>query len=978
MSSRFIFILLALVLGGVGFWVWRLASEDLGPEFDPASEISEEDRKGSRSGARRREADDASNSTENDSGETATRRPLATGEGAEVRLRLIDEEGKPAAGVPAFLTIRRGAALRSAAVGDRVQEMSDEDGVVEFLGLEAPHRVELVLRSPRHVDIVHGLRLVPGERIDLGDQVLSPGGAVAGQVLDAAGAPAKGVEILAWSAGAAAAQGSAMAARAAALSLGMRDEDARRARSDEKGRYRIEGLAAGKALVRARPEVGPERERRDLDIAVGVTLDEVNFRLIEGWTLRGRVTRRDEVGIAKAELTLTKRSESAGLAAIFSGSASGARSKRTLSSADGVFVIEGLDPEVAYAIGASALGYVDQLRLPVPDQAEGETGAFTIALDPAPLVEVRVTDEGGEAFAEAFEISCDPGQAGGQQRPRAFYGKDAADLLGVALEPGLACIADVRTGMLRFEVTAAGRARATMTLRRLRSGDRKVVTVPLPPAIDIAGRVVDDLGDPIAGAQVVVSMVGASRGEFDEADALPRPERGGGVLGKILTDAEGRFSIGSIPAGRHLLRASHRAYSQPRAEAMDFNASRDDLELRLERAARIAGRVFDATGQALSGARVVLQREAAAGEARRMNRREAMADAEGRYAFERVKPGNYRLEPRAPGTGPRGRNPFERLDDASGGAKQKGVAVILGVAEDKQLDLHLRPSAAVKGRVLRGGQAVAGLTVELKAALREGVPEAIAKGVPGRRTRTDAEGRFHFFDVKTGAREVSLLVPGMSETPRQVVQVEGTNTSRADFDLPSGAVTGRLTDALTGTAIQGATVELRIPGATKAGAASESRRRAEGPLSEMGGGPRAPRSNAEGRFLIDYVPAGTYELWVRARGYEEPAPIAVTVTADRAEAVSVDVVLERGPVLSVQVNLSGEVPGGGLAAATIFVRDSTGAMRARRIGGIGRRVEIVDLDPGAYQLEVKVGSLSATRDVELLAGQRTELDIELN
>jgi RNA polymerase sigma factor (sigma-70 family) len=101
-----------------------------------------------------------------------------------IRLRLVDEEARPIAGVE--VSARGGKPARSAADG-RVE-------IEVFLGLEsAEASLQLVHRG--HAADVVAVRGTRGKTIDAGDHVLIPGGDVTGRVVNAEGNPMAGMVV---------------------------------------------------------------------------------------------------------------------------------------------------------------------------------------------------------------------------------------------------------------------------------------------------------------------------------------------------------------------------------------------------------------------------------------------------------------------------------------------------------------------------------------------------------------------------------------------------------------------------------------------------------------------------------------------------------------------------------------------------------------------------------------------------------------
>jgi hypothetical protein len=126
------------------------------------------------------------------------------------------------------------------------------------------------------------------------------------------------------------------------------------------------------------------------------------------------------------------------------------------------------------------------------------------------------------------------------------------------------------------------------------------------------------------------------------------------------------------------------------------------------------------------------------------------------------------------------------------------------------------------------------------------------------------------------------------------IEVPDTASATIDITLRTTAITGRVLDP-EGKAVAGAFVSALRDGATARGGAGGA------------------ESDAEGRFVIEGVDAGTYRVSALAEGYAsaEVYPVAV---AEDAAAPDVDIRLERGRTLRGRVV---DARGNGVAAALV-------------------------------------------------------------
>lgn len=133
---------------------------------------------------------------------------------------------------------------------------------------------------------------------------------------------------------------------------------------------------------------------------------------------------------------------------------------------------------------------------------------------------------------------------------------------------------DVAPGSVRISISHPGFASRTLdvTVRTTGRADREfeLPVVELEPAGAVRGVVLDEAGEPVAGARVGVGFVPA----FLPAGATP--------AGLRETDAKGRFELGSVPAGRAQVSAyaAHAGRGSADVEVSPGELT-EDVEIRL-------------------------------------------------------------------------------------------------------------------------------------------------------------------------------------------------------------------------------------------------------------------------------------------------------------------------------------------------------------------------------------------------------------
>lgn len=250
-----------------------------------------------------------------------------------------------------------------------------------------------------------------------------------------------------------------------------------------------------------------------------------------------------------------------------------AQPPRTATTApDGAFAIDGL-MERPYVVTARAPAGVAG---PVRMAAASGTAATpaTLALRPGGTVTIDVVDENqqpmGEATAElrGLEVHT-PAVAGGRA------------VVEVAV-PGSYVVAAWAPGYAR-EFLPAVVGSGTTALR-----------VELSRGAELAGRVVDEAGKPVAGARV----------RYEAAqDAITGSDL---VRDSVESDADGKFSFPALPLGSYRLMANHPTLALGFTDliSLDGTTAKRDVSIAMAAGARVEGKVVGADGKPASFARV--------------------------------------------------------------------------------------------------------------------------------------------------------------------------------------------------------------------------------------------------------------------------------------------------------------------------------------------------------------------------------------
>jgi protocatechuate 3,4-dioxygenase beta subunit len=274
--------------------------------------------------------------------------------------------------------------------------------------------------------------------------------------------------------------------------------------------------------------------------------------------------------------------------------------------------------------------------------------------------------------------------------------------------------------------------------------------------------------------------------------------------------ADGKFTFGRVPAVEYLVRASKDGLlSDMTVTGPD---PMDSVNLSLSRPGLLEGRVVRG-GQGVAGVEVQ-----ASGELEVLT---ALTDAQGRFAFQGVRQGSYALEARA------------------GMELAVGMTYLENGAPVEPIVLELQPCATLEGQVLSGPRPLAEAVVFLTSEERSW------------ETSSDASGRYALECVRPGPFLVSVDAPGFQ--PRLVTQEQQDPLApgerrKVDWTLQEAA------------AFDGQVVDPRgqgIPDAVLTMTAVD----AEGtPVSD--GAQAVEQSDAEGRFSLDGLAPGAYQLTI--------------------------------------------------------------------------------------------------------------------
>lgn len=458
----------------------------------------------------------------------------------------------------------------------------------------------------------------------------------------------------------------------------------------------------------------------------------------------------------------------------------------------------------------------------------------------------------------------------------------------------------------------------------------------------VAGRIVDDTGQPLAGAHVFIT---------DDDARLPftatSQEDGTFLIEKL---PKGAYQLGAAKEG-HL--AAYFVHAPPRwgvtSLIVDAGADVNGLELRLPRTAAIEGAVLDAAGEPLADHEVRVRAIGrASGEAIVSGTvGVARTNAKGQFTIDHLDAGEYAIVVRP-------RTPPATVLFYPGALKLSGARTLTLARGERRAGLELRvprsPAAAIEGVVsYAGGSPPARVEVQIFDA------DATLPLGEDRSVETDGSGRFSIANVPAGRFTLvaqTTLRPAQQSGSRDVTQttrlsssvtVTTTGSPAANVTLnlaPGVPVSGRLVHphriaAPDLPAPEAEPITVRLTGADPVSRA------------RLGfGGPEA-RVAADGSFTLLFVPPGRFHFAVRDRLVESIAVAGRDITPSPLEVGGTEI---RDVTLAVSLR-SAEIAGtirdarGATTASGVVIlfpadarlwTDATGRVRSARPDSSGR------------------------------------------
>lgn len=486
--------------------------------------------------------------------------------------------------------------------------------------------------------------------------------------------------------------------------------------------------------------------------------------------------------------------------------------------------------------------------------------------------------------------------------------------------------------------------------------------------VALRGRVIDPSGKPVPKASVAAFL--PERGTaaqglvvylVDQALRMPTARE------EVVSDDEGMFTFVTLPDGMYSVVARHPGYGtrQQNEVVVKAESAASPLVVRLGEGAKVSGKVTDAEGRGVPGARVVAMRDM--GQRFSLNgsleRDEAVCDGRGQYLVDTLNNGSsYRFGVMADGFAPA----WEQASVEVQGTLERNFTLqrggyIEGTVREEGSGTPVADATitVVVGRFSMGGM---GGRRGQGGQGAQGGPSGGAPGAPAPASdpttpasaRTDAQGRFKLGPVVPGP-VMSAVVKAKGYTsasasmwtgnPWPDVAVEQVGTVEVSLKR-GGSITGRVR-AADGQPIAGASV-------VAAGNGMQG-------MSAMWVGSPAATTDPTGAYTIEGVPPGDYNLTADAPGFSQAdvGSEATKVTVPEAGGtLTLDLVLTAAGTITGRVT---DTKGEPVAGARVRTRADMGrmfrgggaggaGMGARMVTAMATRADLTDAQ-GRYRLE---------------------------
>ncbi|HKV11424.1 MAG TPA: carboxypeptidase-like regulatory domain-containing protein, partial [Thermoanaerobaculia bacterium] len=803
--------------------------------------------------------------------------------------QVLDQRRSPVAGAQVALRPARPTDMR-ARVRETLFPTAPFEGTTDAAGrFELAHlpagTYDLTVRGRGFAPLtVPTLTLPEGNgATDLGSVLLAPGVSLAGVVADPQGRPLEGAEVWARTA----------SDETGIFALPMRDPGPPDAVTGADGAFRLEDRAAGESLSISARRAGygsSEVPRVSLPAE-----EAVKIVLSPASRVSGRALGPDEKPVPGARVVLMEMRET--IRGGFSSQVPG-RVDQAVVDEEGGFVFENVAPG-SINLSAMAPRRQEAELEGLEVRAGQELANVDLVLAPAATIEGRVLSPAGRPVPGAEVAVQEAGKSGmvGFSRLRAMTDGDGVYLLD-GVPPGPRTLAASAEGYRRtvrdLDVKAGGNA----------------LDFDLETGLEVSGRVVDDSGAPLAGAQVWLRA------------NVPTPD-----APRAITGADGAFRFSGLSEGTFRLTANKAGYTDASRgqEVILSGSSVNSLEIKLAPGGEITGHISGLPFDQLSKVRVFAGWETNAGR----------VDPEGNYRISNLRPGDWDV----------------RAMVSDSALHAEGKVTLEPGAPEARLDLRFGGGFELQGFVTKNGSPLAGASVSLRRLGDRPLPL---------NATTDSGGVFLLRGLEAGNWELEVAHAGGKTRHKETLEITGDREVRVD--LRTASLAGRVVDASGAGPVPGAKIALEAPdGQSFLLNDTTSDSRGAFRLSEVSEGSWILRVSKDGYasaredVQIDSSPVEDLEVRLQpAEGITVEARLANGRTPDRIQAAALDasgkiVVEGEYPTGENGLTRLGNIPAG---SWQLVVASPESASATVAVTSPGPVVQVLLPAPGELRLKV--------------------------
>lgn len=444
----------------------------------------------------------------------------------------------------------------------------------------------------------------------------------------------------------------------------------------------------------------------------------------------------------------------------------------------------------------------------------------------------------------------------------------------------------------------------------------------------IQGRVVGPEDEPVENASIVFEAAAKRPGPFSGREQDPGTDQ------RTSTDADGVFLLDHVGSANYVVRVDAAGYAPVHRNnfRVDRKNAGEELLIRLQRPAVIAGRVTDPDGNPIAGANLFAQTHSPTDDGSRCEA-ETTTDADGRFRYDRLAQGKYWILAKAAG--------YQDINAHSLDVGKEDVEIVM------------QPSAMVRGRVVHpDGRPATQFTLRLESLLPD--PESpgaqqryMASGNPDDTQHFESpDGSFEytFGRSRSGSFRLVSWGPDHADSPSRSFDIRGSEVIEGvKITAESG---GRLEGHVrnsSGDPIHGALIRLRDKNANEKGIGElfESAFMTPDRTRTV-----EVRSDANGFYELPYLLPAEYKIQIIHPSYSEHW-LRNVVVRDRQVTKQDIGMIAGGRVIGVATDAqTGEVLSNGIVVVTSL----SGTNQVRVLTDAQGRFEVRNLPAGSYRL----------------------------